>query len=178
MLMETKSNQPLPPEWFARPVLEVTPALIGKTLCRRLSDGNIMRHPINEVEAYDGTADKACHASKGRTARTEVMFGPAGHFYIYLCYGVHWLLNIVTNEPDYPAAVLIRGVGPYHGPGKLTKALAITRDQNSHPAHPGTGLWIEDAPEVEQSLIQTTPRIGVNYAGEPWVSKPWRWIAR
>lgn len=174
--MHAESGPPLPLSWYDRPVLEVAPNLMGKMLCRQLEDGSILRLPINEVEAYDGTGDLACHASKGRTPRTEIMFGPAGHFYVYLCYGVHWLLNIVTNAPGYPAAVLIRGVGPYDGPGKLTKAMSIHKEHNKRPALPETKLWVEDAPSINLIHIKTTPRIGIGYAGEPWISKPWRWI--
>lgn len=165
-------------DWFARSVLEVAPELLGKKLCRKLPSGEIARLVINEVEAYDGPRDAACHAHKGRTKRHEPLYGPPGFYYIYLCYGIHWLLNIVTSEEDYPAAVLIRGAGPYDGPGKLTKALGVTKAQNTLPVRRRSDLWIEDAPSVEPSLIKTTPRIGINYAPEPWLSKPWRWVAR
>ncbi len=173
-----KAGKALPPSWFARPVLEVAPDLLGKTLCRKMPAGEIVRLTINEVEAYNGHTDKACHASKGLTPRTAPLFGPPGHAYVYLCYGIHWLLNFVTDTPDYPAAVLIRGVGPYDGPGKLTKALAITKTENTLPLRRSSLLWIEDAPAVDLATVKTTPRIGVDYAGEPWVSKPWRWVMR
>lgn len=134
---------------------------------------------ITEVEAYDGPEDKACHASRGRTARTSVLFGPPGHWYVYLCYGIHEMLNLVTGPEGYPAAVLIRGVEGFVGPGRVTKALGIDRRFNTRPADRAAGLWIERpsrAPDPAQILA--TPRIGVDYAGLEWASKPWRFVLR
>lgn len=161
--------------FFARPVLEVAPDLLGKYLVRQR--GSVIEaYKITEVEAYDGVDDLACHAAKGRTPRTEVMFGPAGIWYVYLIYGMYDMLNIVTGEINYPAAVLIRGVETISGPGRLTKALAITRELNAQAALPESGLWIEDRQEViNTSDIITTPRIGVAYAGS-WANKPWRFV--
>lgn len=135
-----------------------------------------MRHVITEVEAYDGVEDKACHASRGRTSRTEVMFGPAGRWYVYLCYGMYEMLNIVTDPRDHAAAVLIRGTKEISGPGRLTKALGITRALNNKPADAKSGLWIEHSGIiVPKKEILRTPRIGVAYAGE-WAEKPWRFV--
>ncbi len=131
---------------------------------------------ITEVEAYDGPHDKASHASKGKTPRTEVMFGEPGVFYIYFIYGMYNMLNIVTGARDYPAAVLIRGVEGISGPGKLTRELSIDRTLNGLKVNKKSGLWIEDRGVViVPKQIQKTPRIGIAYAGE-WKDKPYRFI--
>lgn len=141
---------------------------------------------ITEVEAYDGPQDKACHAHRGCTPRNAPMFGPAGHWYIYLIYGMYWMLNIVTGEEGYPAAVLIRGTcpesgrraGDLNGPGKLTKSLGIHQAFNAKVATASTGLWIENrGVKIPSSKIQRTPRIGVDYAGA-WAKKPYRFVLR
>lgn len=151
---------------------------------------------ITETEAYCGRNDKACHANNGlRTARTEVMYGEPGHAYIYLCYGIHHLLNVVTNQKGLADAVLIRAIRPIegvdimnkrrsikdqknltNGPGKLTQALGITTDLNAtHLSEPP--LWIEDRGIVfDDHQIHTSPRIGVDYAGEDAL-KPWRFLS-
>ncbi len=153
-------------------------SLVGKILARRRPDGAVARHRITEVEAYDGENDLACHASKGRTKRTEVMYCPGGVWYVYLCYGVHEMLNLVTGPADYPAAVLIRGVEGISGPGRLTKRLAINRQLNGAAAVRDSGLWLEDdGLKVPPGLLRTGPRIGVDYACPEWAGKPWRfWI--
>ena len=104
-------------DFFQRDVLEVAPALPGKLLVRQFDDGRKFASKITELEAYRGRADHACHASKGLTPRTEVMFGPGGFVYVYLIYGMYWMLNFVTGEQDIPQAVLIRGVESVSGPG-------------------------------------------------------------
>lgn len=154
--------------------------LIGKHLAVADSPGSVRRLRIMETEAYDGPEDLACHASKGRTARTEVMFGEAGRWYVYLIYGMHEMLNLVTGPADYPAAVLIRGVEGMPGPGRLTRALGINRTCfNTRTACVEAGLWIEDdgwAPP--RSRVQATPRIGIDYAGPKWEAKPWRFVLK
>jgi len=161
-----------------RRTVSLARSLVGKILARRRPDGTVARHRITEVEAYDGENDLACHASKGRTRRTEVMYRPGGVWYIYLCYGVHEMLNLVTGPADYPAAVLIRGVEGISGPGRLTKRLAIDRQLNGVPAVRVSGLWIEDDGfKVPRTGLRTGPRIGVDYAGPDWAVKPWRfWV--
>ncbi|MEX2405670.1 MAG: DNA-3-methyladenine glycosylase [Candidatus Paceibacterota bacterium] len=160
-------------EWFNRDAEKVAQELLGKYLIC----GNIAL-PITETEAYVGPQDLASHASKGRTKRTEVMFGPPGHWYIYLIYGMYNMLNIVTREKDYPAAVLIRGAGDYDGPGKLTKALGIDRKFNTQEATSESGLWVEDrGMRVENKDIERTSRIGVGYAKE-WSTKPFRYVLK
>jgi DNA-3-methyladenine glycosylase len=149
--------------------------LLGKLLVRAQADGTVERRRIVEVEAYHGTEDLACHAARGRTARTEVMFAPGGVWYVYLCYGIHELLNLVTGPADHPAAVLIRGVDTVSGPGRLTRALGIDRRLNGRPAEPASGLWLEDDGFfVARRRIVATPRIGVDYAGPVWSAKKWR----
>ncbi|EDY84391.1 DNA-3-methyladenine glycosylase subfamily [Verrucomicrobiia bacterium DG1235] len=152
--------------------------LIGKQLVTTDPNGNRQAYPITETEAYDGPDDLACHASKGRTQRTEVMFGPAGHWYVYLVYGMHEMLNLVTGPADYPAAILIRGVEGISGPGRLTKRLGIDRRFNAKPATPTTGLHLEDAPPIPDSQILATPRIGVDYAGPDWSQRPYRFLLK
>ena len=149
--------------------------LIGKTLVRRI-DGRELAAVINETEAYVGPHDLASHGSKGRTPRTEVMFGPGGHWYVYFIYGIHWMLNAVTDDLGYPSAVLIRGAGEWNGPAKLTKALAIDKSLNGQPAARRSGLWIEDRGlQLPRRRIRRTPRIGVDYAAH-WAAKPYRFI--
>jgi DNA-3-methyladenine glycosylase len=151
--------------------------LLGKVLVRTTARGRT-RHLITEVEAYDGERDLACHASKGRTKRTEVMYKSGGVWYVYLCYGVHEMLNLVTGPENCPAAVLIRGVKDISGPGRLTKRLAIDRRLNGRLAQPGSGLHLEDdGRAIPRRLLQSGPRIGVSYAGPVWARKPWRfWV--
>jgi len=161
--------------FFSRPALVVARELLGKYLVREL-DGHQIAAMICETEAYVGPHDLACHASKGRTARTEIMFGPAGYWYVYFIYGIHWMLNAVTNDEGHPAAVLIRGAGEWIGPARLTKALSIDKNLNCREAAPAAGLWVEDRGVViPRRKIERTPRIGVDYAG-PWAAKPYRFV--
>jgi DNA-3-methyladenine glycosylase len=161
----------------AQQTVDLARGLVGRLLVVKRDDGVVTRHRIVETEAYDGPLDLACHASRGRTARTSVLFGPPGHWYVYLCYGIHEMLNLVTGPVDYPAAILIRGVEGQIGPGRLTRALGIDRRFNTQPAEPATGLWLEDdgvTPLAEE--VRATPRIGIDYAGPEWASKPWRFV--
>lgn len=169
-------SAPLPQEFYLRPTLQVTRELLGKTLCRRIGD-DVIRLPLTELEAYDGPEDRACHAHKGQTPRNRIMFGPGGHWYVYLCYGIHWMLNVVTGPPGFPAAVLVRGVGSIFGPGRVTKHLQIDKLQHEHPVCPSTGLWIEDAHiVVPDAEVTFGPRVGVDYAGEEWAAKEYRFV--
>ena len=158
-------------EFFHRPCLMVAQDLVGKVLAHRLPDGRILRLRIAETEAYCGETDSACHAHKGRTKRTEVMYMDAGTVYIYLCYGVHWLLNIVTGDVDEPEAVLIRACVDANGPGKLTKKLQITGDLNRSSIF-GEELWVEDD-DFDCSMV-TDKRVGIGYASQEDQDKPWR----
>ncbi len=173
--LPSPASSPLPADFYARSALAVAKDLLGKVLVRCI-DGREIAVVIHETEAYVGPHDLACHASKGRTPRTEVMFGPAGHWYVYFIYGIHWMLNVVTGDVDHPAAVLIRGAGDWTGPAKITKALAIDKQLNAQPSTRASGLWIEDRGlRIPRGRIQRTPRIGVDYAGE-WAAKPYRYL--
>lgn len=162
--------------FFDRPAVEVAKDLVGKYLVRRIRDKEISLL-ITETEAYDGPEDKACHGRFGLTKRNAVMFGPAGRFYVYLIYGMHWMLNVITGPEGYPAGVLIRGAGEITGPARLTKYLKITKKLYNKPAKPKTGLWFEDRGIlVPKHMILTTPRIGVDYAGPLWSKKLYRFV--
>lgn len=163
--------------FFNRPTLDVARDLLGKQLCRRLDSGKIIRGRINETEAYDGFEDKASHAHKGATTRNVVMFGPPARAYVYLCYGMHWLLNIKTCEKGHPAAVLIRGVEGVSGPGRLTKHFQVNSAFNNQLLTRVGGLWVEDDGQpIDSAAIIALPRVGVDYAGAEWAGKPWRFV--
>jgi len=159
--------------FYNRDVLDVAPEIIGKIMVIRLADGFYCRYSVTEVEAYRGIEDRACHAFKGKTSRTRVMFGEGGYLYIYLIYGMYWMLNIVTGEEDNPQAVLIRGVESLPGPGKLTKALGIDKSFYGEDLTVSERIWFEES--GEKPLVKTSPRIGIDYAGEYWASMPWRY---
>lgn len=172
----------LPLSFFNRPTVTVAREMIGCHLAVR-QDGRVRRLVITETEAYDGPNDLACHASRGKTKRTETLFRDAGHLYVYFTYGMHWLLNVVTGPPGYPAAVLIRGTQAlddarhYNGPAKLTKALGITGAFNGQLFSRALGLWLE-APDPAQPTprILTSPRIGIHYAGPIWSQVHYRFV--
>jgi len=134
------------------------------------------RFMITETEAYLGNGDRACHASRGRTPRTEPMYLDGGHLYIYFVYGMHWMLNIVTGAAEDPQAVLIRGVRQYTGPGRVTKGLGIDGTFNREDLASSGRIWVEKT--GLRPDLTAGPRVGINYAGEPWISKPWRFIIR
>ncbi|MEO0946979.1 MAG: DNA-3-methyladenine glycosylase [Cyanobacteria bacterium J06641_5] len=164
-------------DFFQRSALEVAPELLGKYLVRQLPDEEILRLPVTEIEVYEGHEDKASHACRRRTPRNEVMFFAGGYFYVYLCYGVHWMLNIVCNAADYPAAILIRGVGEISGPGRLTRQLRIDRALDRQLAVPGTGLYFAESEiTVESDEIERTPRIGIDSVEPAWREKPLRFV--
>ena len=157
-------------EFYARPAVDVARALLGQTLVH--DDAGVRRAGrIVETEAYVSAADRACHAAKGRTARTEVMFGEAGHAYVYLIYGMHECFNVVTDVEGHPAAVLVRALEPLEGclgktdgPGKLTRALGITRASNRADLVDGA-LRVEAGAPIDPREIARGPRVGVGYAG-------------
>ena len=153
-------------EFYHRPCLEVARDLVGKVLVYK---GNRLR--ISETEAYCGEADTACHAHKGRTKRTEVLYMDAGTVYVYLCYGIHWLLNIVTGEENEPEAVLIRACRDAEGPGKLTKRLGITGELNRTSACDEL-LYIED--DGFRCEVTTHKRVGIGYASQEDQDRLWR----
>lgn len=160
-------------DFFNRSTLKVAEELLGKYLVRKYR-GKFISAMIIEVEAYDGPKDKASHASRGMTPRTRVMFGPAGHWFVYFTYGMHWMLNVVTGKEGYPAAVLIRGVEGVSGPGRVTKFFHIDKRSNGRMADKKSGLWIENrGVKIKGVKIKRTPRIGVLYAGSYWSKKKW-----
>ncbi|MFN0073620.1 MAG: DNA-3-methyladenine glycosylase [Chloroflexota bacterium] len=169
-------------DFFERNTLEVAADLLGTELVFERGSGDQARVRIVETEAYMGADDLASHASHGLTRRTSVMFGPAGHAYVYLIYGFHHCLNVVTELTDVPAAVLIRGAEPMSGvsgrtdgPGRLCRGLGIHRDHNGLDLTAPPLYFL--APTGHESLtVSTGPRVGVQYAGE-WADRPWRfWI--
>ena len=168
-----EQNKKIEKDFYIRDVLEVAPDLPGKNLVLRLPDSSLGRFRITEVEAYNGNEDKACHASKGRTARTEIMFHEGGKLYVYLIYGMYWMLNIVTGGANIPQAVLIRGVDNYPGPGRLTKFLRIDKSFYGEDLIKSDRIWIEDPGTTHN--IKNGPRIGIDYAGEYWRTRPWRY---
>jgi DNA-3-methyladenine glycosylase len=188
-------NPPLPRTFFQRSAVDVAPALLGKTLF--VNDGKgVITGIITECEAYQGESDLACHARAGKTARTLPMYGEAGHAYVYFTYGMHWMLNVVTDRVDEPAAVLIRAIVPQigkeiiakrrapqpenlwtNGPAKVCKALNIDiRYNNQDFCDPTSPLRICEGIPIIPEEIQQSPRIGINNTPEPWLSKPWRYF--
>jgi DNA-3-methyladenine glycosylase len=160
--------------FFERDVLHVAPELLGKYLIRNGND-QPERFMITEVEAYKGVDDLACHASKGRTARTEIMYASGGFIYVYLIYGMYWMLNFVTGKKNEPQAALIRGVDRISGPGRLTKLLNIDKSFYGESIVASDRLWVEEGGDLKVKFI-TTPRVGVDYSGDIWKNKPWRFV--
>ncbi len=181
--------------FFERPATEVAPELLGALLVREI-DGQRMRAVVVETEAYQGMEDKACHASRGKTKRNTVMFGEAGHAYVYFTYGMHWMLNVVCDDMDLPAAVLIRALAPLdgleamrarrerdfgkpswlNGPAKLCQALGIDGAlDGADVCDKANGLWFEKGFKPNADIVKQSARIGIGYATEPWLSLPWRW---
>ncbi len=159
-------------EYYIRDVLDVAPEMIGKILVIRSEDLGLRRLLVTEVEAYRGTEDAACHASKGRTHRTEVMYHEGGRIYMYMVYGMYWMLNVVTGPENVPQAVLIRGIENYPGPGILTRALGINKSFYGEDLTLSDRIWFEDAGIIYN--IKTGARIGIEYSGEYWKTLPWR----
>jgi len=186
-------NKPLSRSFYNRSTLVVARELIGTRLVRIDHDRKLVGL-ITETEAYISEKDLACHCKAGRTPRTQVMYGEAGHAYVYFTYGNHWMLNVVTEEVDFPAAVLIRAIQPIEGvelmsrrrsgrdtfgPGKLTQAMGITKSENGIDlTETASSLWIEAGVQVPNSLVTKGPRVGLNNTPEPWLSKPWRFLVK
>jgi DNA-3-methyladenine glycosylase len=163
-------------KFFDRKTAVVAEDLLGKFLVRKIGN-KITKVMITEVEAYVGPHDLACHSARGRTPRNTPMFCEAGTIYVYFTYGMHWMLNIVTEERDYPAAVLIRGTESITGPGRLTKKYKIDNKLNGKMIGKKTGLWIEDG-SIDRKVwrVMHTPRIGIDSAGPVWVNKKLRFV--
>ena len=189
-----------PRELFARDTMAVARGLLGTRLVRTL-DGQRLSGIIVECEAYIGQDDSACHASRGRTRRNEVMFGPPGHAYVYFTYGMHWMLNVVTEQEGFPAAVLLRAVQPVEGvevmwelrqakgrphmerdltsgPARLTQAMAIDRVFNGVDLVTGEALWLEPGQVFPDEAVQCGPRIGIESAEEEDRQADWRYWVR
>ena len=184
-------------KFFNRPTLQVARELLGTRLVR-LEGGERTGGIIVETEAYIGEEDLGCHASAGYTPRTQVMYGSPGHAYVYFTYGMHWMLNFVTEREGFPAAVLIRGIVPAegidriasrragrpkeewtNGPGKICQALGIGRVQNGADlCAPEAELFVEYGVNIPDSSVTNRPRVGLNSVPEPWKSVPWRFVAR
>ncbi len=161
-------------EFYARDVLDVAPELLSKILAVRTIGGETARFIITETEAYRGAEDLACHASKGRTKRTEIMFHEGGRLYLYFVYGMYWMLNIVAGPAEVPQAALIRGLRNITGPGRVTKALGIDGSFYGEDLVTSKRIWVEDS--GTRPVITAGPRIGIDYAGEYWKSRPWRYV--
>ena len=185
----------LTPFYYQQPdVAKVAQSLLGMVLCTRIDKQPLTSGIITETEAYCGRGDKASHANEGLcTARTETMYRAGGIGYIYLCYGIHHLFNVVTNKKDRADAVLIRALKPLDGtrtmlkrrdaeavtpaltsgPGRLTQAMAVTTELDGIDLT-GNTVWIEDRGiGLPEDQITATPRIGVDYAGAD-AQRPWR----
>lgn len=161
-------------EYFKQDVLFLAQDLLGKFLCRNI-DGKTIKLRITETECYNGKNDSASHAHRKKTLRNKIMFKQGGCLYIYLCYGIHYLLNIVTGERNAPQGVLIRGVENFKGPGILTKALKIDKSFNGVNLATSKEIWLED--DGFKYEFKTAKRVGINYAKEEDQEKLWRFIA-
>lgn len=183
----------LPRNFYERGTIKVARDLLGKKLVRR-TDGVELSAMIVETEAYCGEKDSACHAHRGKTPRNAVMFGPPGHAYVYFTYGMHYLLNLVTEKEGNPCAVLIRGVIPVsgiaamearrkkkgrdlaNGPAKLCQALAIDKSLNGWDLTLGKEMWVEDYQTFPAKKIIAAPRIGIDYAQKEHREALWRFF--
>lgn len=167
-------SEKLGEDFFHRDSLIVARELAGKIVVRKFENGEVRKIRITETEAYCGEEDKGCHASKGRTPRTELLYGRSGMIYVYLCYGMHWLMNVITGEEGHPEGVLLRAGENFNGPARLTKALGVDKRFNGLSICNNNELWIED--DGKKFDISTASRVGIDYAGEEWKNKPWRFI--
>ncbi len=165
------------PHIFQMSALELAPYLLGKLLCVADDINGVVKSRITETEAYFGEEDTACHAHRGKTPRTEVLYDKGGIAYVYLCYGIHSLMNVISGPEGHPEGVLLRGVEGHDGPGKLTKFLGIDRTFNRESLITSNRIWIEDDGFVPDK-IYTSPRIGINYATKEYIDKPWRFFLK
>ncbi|MEY3149970.1 MAG: hypothetical protein RLY92_197 [Chloroflexota bacterium] len=175
----------LPRSFFAQPTLTVARSLPGKLLVRLGAGGSRQAGVIVETEAYIGESDLACHARSGRTRRTAVMYGAPGTAYVYFTYGMHWMLNIVTEHSGFPAAVLLRALHlcdspaaqpqpATNGPAKLTRALQLDGTWNTHDmCAPDAQLFVEQPQQAAPPRIVCKPRVGLGKTPQPWLGLPW-----
>ncbi len=174
MLHGNKSNV-LDKSFFARSTQEVAQDLLGSFLCRKIGN-TVLKSVITETEAYLDEKDEASHARFGKTSRSKIMFESPGVWYVYLIYGMHNMLNVVTEQKGKAGAVLIRETVDFKGPAKLTSALQIDREFNGVAISPKHGLWIEKGDE--EPAFESLPRIGIDYASEKWRKAPLRFKAK
>jgi DNA-3-methyladenine glycosylase len=161
--------------FFKKEALDIAPLLLGKKLVRVI-DGVKREYLITEVEVYLGEEDMACHASKGRTDRTEVMYAEGGVIYVYLIYGMYWMLNFVTGKENHPQAILIRALENINGPGRVGKALHLDKSFYGENLSTSNRIWIEE--NLQDVEYTTAFRIGIDYASEMWRNKLWRFILK
>lgn len=163
----------VPKKFFERNAVSVARDLVGKYLVGKVG-GEEIALMVTEVEAYGGMDDLASHARFGKTKRSSVMFGEPGVFYVYLIYGMHFMLNVICGKNGEPCAVLIRGVNGLNGPGKVAKQFGVNKSLNAKEASKKSGLWFEDRGfVVSENTVKVSKRIGVDYAGK-WANKLWR----
>lgn len=167
------SNIILGREFYFRDAFELAPDLIGKILVRKLNNGEEIRDRITEVEVYYGESDTACHAHKGKTNRTLPLFMEGGTIYVYLCYGIHEMFNIVAGQKDFPQAILIRALEGAKGPGLTTKKMKIDRSLNMQSMIDNPLLHIED--DGRRFNILYDKRVGIDYATEEDRNRLWRY---
>lgn len=163
--------------FYTQDALDVAPNILGKTIVRTFPDGTVFKDVITEVEVYRGEEDLAAHVSKGNTERTKINYGEGGFVYIYLIYGMYWLLNIVTGTKDQPQSILIRGLKNVEGPGRVGKMLKLDKSFYGEDLVTSSRLWLEDTDLLTPIVYETTPRIGVEYAKE-WAKNPWRYVLK
>jgi DNA-3-methyladenine glycosylase len=163
-------------DFYKQDAVTLAGKLLGKVLVRISEDGTVNRYIITETEAYFGAEDLACHASKGRTRRTEILYSQGGYLYVYLIYGMYWMLNIVTGAENHPEAVLIRGINELIGSGKVGRKLEIDKSFYGENLITSNRIWLENAPDMTDFL--TAPRIGIDYAGDVWKNKNWRFLLK
>jgi len=163
-------------DFYRQDAVTVAEKLLGQILVRKWDDGTESRYQITETEAYFGVEDLACHASKGRTPRTEIMYADGGKVYVYLIYGMYWMLNVVTGDENHPQAVLIRGLDNVIGSGKVGRLLKMDKTFYGENLLSSNRICIEDS--TENVNFVTAPRVGIEYAGDEWKNKPWRFILK
>lgn len=164
-------------DFFKADALEIAPKLLGMQLVRQFDNQVQLVLDINEIEVYRGEEDLSCHASKGRTQRTEVMYHEGGRVYVYLIYGMYWLLNITTGPINHPQAILIRGTQQFSGPGRIGKALQLDKTFYGEDICKSDRLWILSGTNAQHNF-ETRPRVGIDYAGEYWANVPWRYVLK
>jgi len=168
-----KKHYRLNKKFFEKDALEVAPGILGKFLVIK-KNKTLKKYKIIEIEIYRGEEDEACHAKKGKTKRNEIMYNSGGYLYVYLIYGMYWMLNIVTGKSGHPQAILIRGIEGFKGPGKVTKRLGIDKSYYGENLAVSDRIWVED--NKENIIYATLERIGIDYAGEQWKNKLWRYV--